>query len=589
MFQSIPRPSEKAMRFTRTDLAIILIISIFYSLFAFHDIGYNYAPQTGVTIKQKNSIVFEFSEPVDRMQYYLGRYKDRMLRVELKLSSDSDWEELDPNGFYTMQTIFQWGTLYTKKDCVAIRLTALTGRVELLEAAFMNGSDTGNIILPTNKDEHPVLYDETWMYPEEGWTFRTGDYFDEVYYSITAQDMLQGRPTTETTHPPLGKVLMSIGVAIFGMNPFGWRIVGVFLGVLMVPIMYLFGRDLTKRRWLGALTAFVFAFDFMHFVQTRIATIDTYIVFFTILMYYFMYRYTQLSFYDTSLRKTFVPLGACGVFMGCAIASKWTGVYGAAGLAAIFFATLYARYREYCYAVEHPKAVSNGIHSRDIFEAFKPNTVKTILFCLIAFIVVPAAIYVLSYIPFRGPTGEFWRDMINNQKNMFSFHWNLEDVHPYESKWYQWPLMIRPFLYEYHVSETAPVIEQTIKALGNPLVWWVGIPVSLFTLAYAVFKREKSAAFLSMAYMAELLPWCLVSRSTFIYHYFPSVPFIVLMIVLSLSLLRRRMPEKLWKGVTAGYGVGVLALFLLFLPILSGQPISQNFARTFLHWRSTWP
>lgn len=40
----------------------------------------------------------------------------------------------------------------------------------------------------------------------------------------------------------------------------------------------------------------LFAADFMHFAQTRIATIDVYITFFIILMYYFMYDYTQKEF-----------------------------------------------------------------------------------------------------------------------------------------------------------------------------------------------------------------------------------------------------------------------------------------------------
>ena len=41
-------------------------------------------------------------------------------------------------------------------------------------------------------------------------------------------------------------------------------------------------------------------FEFMHFVQARIATIDTYVVFFIILMYYFMLVYLSIPY---SLRK----------------------------------------------------------------------------------------------------------------------------------------------------------------------------------------------------------------------------------------------------------------------------------------------
>ena len=43
----------------------------------------------------------------------------------------------------------------------------------------------------------------------------------------------------ETTHPPLGKVIMMAGIEMFGMDPFGWRFMGTIFGIAMVPLMYL--------------------------------------------------------------------------------------------------------------------------------------------------------------------------------------------------------------------------------------------------------------------------------------------------------------------------------------------------------------
>ena len=59
-----------------------------------------------------------------------------------------------------------------------------------------------------------------------------------------------------------------------------------------------------------------YAADFMHYAQTRIATIDVYIVMFIILMYYFMYRYYETSFYDTKVEKTWFMLLGSGICMG---------------------------------------------------------------------------------------------------------------------------------------------------------------------------------------------------------------------------------------------------------------------------------
>ena len=89
----------------------------------------------------------------------------------------------------------------------------------------------------------------------------------------------------ENTHPTLGKLIISVGIRIFGMNPFGWRFMGTLFGVLMLPALYHFLKRLFGSTFLCTAGTVLFAFDFMHYVQTRIATIDTYAVFFIILMY----------------------------------------------------------------------------------------------------------------------------------------------------------------------------------------------------------------------------------------------------------------------------------------------------------------
>ena len=107
------------------------------------------------------------------------------------------------------------------------------------------------------------------------------------------------------------------------MTPFGWRFVGTLFGVLMVPLIYIFIKNLFGKRITAVLGTLLFTFDFMHYVQTRIATIDTYGVFFTILMYYFMYRFISNDFRDRPL-KQLVPLALSGISFGLGIASKWT-------------------------------------------------------------------------------------------------------------------------------------------------------------------------------------------------------------------------------------------------------------------------
>lgn len=104
-----------------------------------------------------------------------------------------------------------------------------------------------------------------------------GTYFDEIYHGRTAYEMIHKLYCYENTHPPLGKIFIACGVLMFGMNPFGWRFMGTLFGVFMVPIIYLFAKRFFNKEWISIVTTLLFAFDFMHFVQTRIATIDVFV------------------------------------------------------------------------------------------------------------------------------------------------------------------------------------------------------------------------------------------------------------------------------------------------------------------------
>ena len=116
-------------------------------------------------------------------------------------------------------------------------------------------------------------------------SYENSTYFDEIYHARTAYEHILQLEPYENTHPTLGKLIISVGIRIFGMNPFGWRFMGALFGVLMLPVLYHLLKQLFGKTLLCTAGVVLFAFDFMHFTQTRIATIDTYAVFFLLLMY----------------------------------------------------------------------------------------------------------------------------------------------------------------------------------------------------------------------------------------------------------------------------------------------------------------
>lgn len=394
-------------------------------------------------------------------------------------------------------------------------------------------------------------------------------YFDEIYHARAGYELLHGLPVFEDTHPPMGKNFIALSIHIFGMNPFGWRLPGALAGIMMIPLMYIFGRMMFRSAYWGMFAAFIFAFDFMTFTQTRIATIDSYIVLFVIASYLCMYGYIRYSDPDLdtrSLRKNLLFLLGAGVFIGLAIASKWQGLYAAIGLPLVFFPALYKVYKQ------NPKEAR-----------------ITFLSCFAFFVAIPVTIYLLSYIPFVRAMDEgdgFLATVIANQTWMFSYHAFLQEGHPFSSRWWEWPLLIRPMFY--YVTSISDTVRQGITSLGNPAVWWTGI---FATVAAALALRDKEKKehrqiiiFLLIAYAAQYVPWMFVFRATFIYHYFPSVPFVVLLITFCFkTYVAPKYPQLVW-----AYGGVVLGLFILFYPVLSGTPVSVDFVDTFLRWFPTW-
>lgn len=622
----------------KRDFIVLGAIMLVYSAFALYDLGDMGAPETewayhiSDTEQDVNDNVISLDlgedKEIDMIYTYLGNYENRKFRLEMS----HDGENYRPVGgsdvLMTAPSVFKWNALKAEgtedksynlaEGYRYIRLTAQDGESVLKELVILDSAK--NKLVPVNTNDYPELFDEQ-EYFDELQTFRSGTYFDEIYHARTAYEMTHDLYNYENTHPPLGKFFISLGVRVFGMNPFGWRIAGVLFGIGMLPFLYAFGRRLFGgSTWAAGMLTFLFAFDFMHFTQTRISTIDVYGTFFIIAMFYFMLQYAQTDFYETPLWKMFVPLGLSAVMMGLGCASKWTGVYAAAGLGVFFFAIMGVRIAEYVKAKKEPKGTTNGISHALVMEVFPKRLLWTLLFCVLFFILIAGSIYLLSYIPFsdgcvdnvqrfsglladpersvtglyknvidflqehQNPFTELVGRMVKNADTMFHYHASLKDEHPYSSSWEQWPTMIKPMFY--YCNTVVNGLKEGISAFGNPLVWWAGIP-AFFVMLYRIIRRsDKVAAFLVFAYMVQYLPWILVPRCTFAYHYFPSVPFVAMMVVYVMVLLVKRSPKWLkWMYV---YGTAAFVLFLLFYPVLSGQPILDTFARDGLKWLNGW-
>lgn len=364
-------------------------------------------------------------------------------------------------------------------------------------------------------------------------------YFDEVYHAFTAKVMIGvdaakawewwNTPPEgfayEWTHPPLAKLGMVAGMAIFGQNSFGWRIPGALLGVGSVLLVYLLAKEIFKDETIGLISAGIFSLDGLALVMSRIGMNDSYILFFSLLSIYLFLK-----------QKDLLSAGAYGL----ALSSKWSALWAAPVLFVLWLK------RE---------------------KKFKPS--------ILWFLVVPFAIYFLSYLPMF-TTGHGFTIWWGMQKQMWWYHTGLRATHPYTSLWWSWPFLVRP-IYLYTSSEIGGMVSR-IYAMGNPFVFWFGIASVAVSAVYAYIEKNKSLGLVVFSYLIFFVPWAASPRIMFLYHYLPSTPFMCM----AVGYVLRHSPKLIYLVVPV-----CLLAFLYFYPHWAGLQVPLWLDRSY-YWVTSW-
>ena len=293
----------------RGGLGIAALTAV-YAVAAFWNLGSAHDPQRFCSFEAGESAVLalERETAVAAVWYYPG-----LSTGEYTLAYSTDGVTFTPAGTMPQgyADLFKWlqpeMTDAAPATAAYVRITA-GAHMELGELALydLQGDRIGvrDIAGPADAD---ALCDEADTVPASS-TYYNSTYFDEIYHARTAYEHLRGVYPYEVSHPPLGKEILSLGIALFGMTPFGWRCMGALFGVAMLPLMWDLLRRMFRDDRVALCGAALLACDFMHLTQTRIATIDSFATLFILLMYMFLYRY----FTEGKLRH----LAACGVTFG---------------------------------------------------------------------------------------------------------------------------------------------------------------------------------------------------------------------------------------------------------------------------------
>lgn len=591
---------KPVFKIDRKDLYVMGAMTLVYLVIALFNLGSTNVPDTiwKPTIPGEGFIVkFDREYEISKIGYY-NNIGDGKYSVKYRNANGV----FSPLGTINQDVfnVLRWNyidNLSTKTKEIRITVDAVTNSQNgpaLSEIVFFEKGSKEPIkgftvepfnIDPNDKGTVNNLFDEQDKFSYYN-TYMNSSYFDEIYHPRTAYENIHRMEPYETTHPPLGKAIMTIGIFLFGMNPFGWRIMGTLFGAAMIPAMYLLGKKMFYKRIFAFISAFLMMFDCMHFAQTRIGTIDSYPGLFLILTFYFMYDAFTKKSYKIGFKQSLKPLLLAGIFWALGSASKWTAVYAAFSIAIFFITAKVLEYMDYKKAT-NPR-INKGKPPLWTKTFLKKNIFYTLLCCIVFFIVIPVIIYTASYLPIITLPGDSHNleEVVRYQKNMFSYHGYLTADHPFESKAYQWPMNQKPLL-EYRDTTSIPSGHSSLMyVVGNPAIFWFGALCILLTIAIGLWKRDKRAFFIIVTFAVQYVPWLFITRCLFIYHYFTATPFLMLSIVYVLKFMHDDFPKLIGKAymskqseltaftvsksVIYGYLAIVFLFFVWLYPAISG-------------------
>ncbi|WP_315071277.1 phospholipid carrier-dependent glycosyltransferase [uncultured Microbacterium sp.] len=448
---------------------------------------------------------------------------------------------------------------------------------------------------------HQLAFDETY-YVKDAWSLWTLGY--EGTWGENANDAfvtLQQLPLSEQgafiVHPPLGKWLIALGMAIGGPdNSAGWRLATAVLGSASVLLVYLIARRLSGSVIVASVAGTLLAIDGLSIVMSRIALLDGILTFFVLLGVLFVIIDRQRTIPVLEKRDPDTPdpfwgpvlwrrpwLIAAGAALGAASAVKWSGLYVLAGFG-LYVVVTDALARRRAGVVLWPTAA-----------AFRQGPVSFVL------LVFPAlAVYLISWTGWLVTAGGYDRQSDPNplialwkyHESMLGFHVGLTRGHPYASPAWEWPFLLRPTAVWVDSDPAGCGTDHcigVISAIPNPLIWYAGVAAAIYLLYRLVrgwITRQPVGPELSIPLVGlavTYVPWLMFpDRTIFQFYTVVMMPFLVLALAMTLRIIAGRREDPLHRRQSGERTVMIFLAFVVlvsafFLPLWTGMSVPYEF------------
>jgi dolichyl-phosphate-mannose--protein O-mannosyl transferase len=341
--------------------------------------------------------------------------------------------------------------------------------------------------------------------------------YDEAYYVRAARAFLMEAPNPNPEAPPLGKLLIALAIKVAGDNPFGWRVASSVCGALALTAVFLWTYLLTRDLQIARIAAALTLFNNFLFVMSRVAMMDSFLVFFLL---WGLVAYTAALELDLPATSRRILLCGSGVLLGLACACKWNGVDTLGVLLIVSFALYWMTDRSI------GEASSSLVrYSRNLREIGMPIV-------LLGLTVVPLLSYSLTYWPLCHSLHLAFgiHQLLAMNLFIWRFHVAIIVNKAITSAWYTWPLSTSP--------------QRALSYLvGNPVVMWIGVAAVLFCLRRFWKSLAVAEGLVVLLYTANLLQWAVTpAKGTFYYYYYPAA----MLLGVAIALALRHLPPRIF-------------------------------------------
>jgi dolichyl-phosphate-mannose-protein mannosyltransferase len=344
------------------------------------------------------------------------------------------------------------------------------------------------------------------------WGIRTPSrpFYDEIQYISSAQALLVDGPNPNPEAPPLGKLLVAIGMALFGNNPLGWRIMSALFGASTLVGIFLWVRLMLRDHALALLAAVLTALNNFLFVMSRVAMMDIFLV--TFIVWGLVGFTAVLEIGELSVSKRRLLLISSGAMFGAACACKWNGV-DTLGIVILVGTVLWMSNR------------STNDRIKAYGKCLQDAGLTWVLFSLL---VVPIVTYGLTFWPLLHSLHHPFKISTLIEMNVFiwRFHRTGQFNRGIAVPWYMWPVQASP--------------QRALSYLvGNWFIMWGGLlAVGYCTRRLLVSLPE---TFVVLLFAGNLLQWAVTpQRCLYYYYYFPAAIFLGVAIAVALRHLPTR-------------------------------------------------